>query len=97
MEKTVRIINQSALQTKEYTDEKSGEKKVLNSVAFVLTDGIDTFVAEITGERAVNCPKYDPMYQYRVQCTMSVREWESAKDGALKRATGIRIERINMI
>ena len=59
MEKTVRILDQSALSTRKYTDKKSGQEKVMNAVTFKLTDGIDTFLGEVTGERAVNCPMYD--------------------------------------
>ena len=60
MEKTVRILEQSGLMTHQYLDKKTGEQKVMNSVTLKLTDGIDTFLGEITGERAVNCPKFDP-------------------------------------
>ena len=59
MEKTVRILEQSALSTRKYTDKKSGQEKVMNAVTFKLTDGVDTFLGEVTGERAVNCPIYD--------------------------------------
>ena len=57
MEKTVRILEQSALSTRKYIDKKSGQEKVMNAVTFKLTDGIDTFLGEVTGERAVNCPE----------------------------------------
>ena len=77
METTVRILNQSGLITRQYTDKKTGEQKVINSVMLKLTDGTDSFLGEITGERAVNFPKYDPQYLYRVQCSMVVREWNS--------------------
>ena len=39
MEKTVRILEQSALSTRKYTDKKSGQEKVMNAVTFKLTDG----------------------------------------------------------
>ena len=54
MEKTVRIVNQSQLTSRQYMDRKTGEQKVINSITLKLTDGIDTFLGEITGERAVN-------------------------------------------
>ena len=81
MERIVRILNQSGLQTRQYMDRKTGDQKVINSVVLKLTDGIDTFLGEITGERAVNCPKYDPQYIYKVQCSMVVREWNSQQTG----------------
>ena len=97
MEKIVRIMSQSGLTTRQYLDKKTGEQKVMNSVALKLTDGIDTFLGEITGERAVNCPKYDPQYIYRVQCSMVVREWNSQQTGEAMQASTIYIDKINMM
>lgn len=96
MEKTVRIVEQSELLQRKYTDKNTGEEKVINCVQFKLTDGIDTFIGEITGERAVNCPKYDKNYFYQVQCTMVVRGWSSQQTGEQKQATTIYIERISV-
>ena len=79
MEATVRILNQSGLMTRQYLDKKTGEQKIINSVTLKLSDGLNTFLGEITGERAVNCPKYDPNYLYKVQCSMVVREWNSQR------------------
>ena len=67
MEATVRILNQSGLMTRQYLDKKTGDQKVINSVTLKLTDGLNTFLGEITGERAVNCPKYDPQYPRSVR------------------------------
>ena len=97
MERIVRILNQSQLVTRQYMDKKTGEQKVINSVILKLTDGIDTFLGEITGERAVNCPKYDPQYIYSVQCSMVVREWNSQQTGEAMQATTIYVDKINMV
>ena len=97
MERIVRILSQSPLATRQYMDRKTGEQKVMNSVTLKLTDGIDTFLGEITGERAVNCPKYDPQYVYRVQCSMTVREWNSQQTGEAMQATTIYVDKINMM
>jgi hypothetical protein len=97
MEATVRILNQSGLMTRQYLDKKTGDQKVINSVTLKLTDGLNTFLGEITGERAVNCPKYDPQYLYKVQCSMVVREWNSQQTGEAMQATTIYIDRINMM
>ena len=97
MEKTVRILEQSALSTRKYTDKKSGQEKVMNAVTFKLTDGIDTFLGEVTGERAVTCPQYDKNYLYRVQCSMVVRNWTSEKTGESMQATTIYIDKISMV
>ena len=97
MERTVRIINQSNLATRHYTDKRTGEQKVVNSVTLKLTDGIDTFLGEITGERAVNCQRLDPTRLYRVQCSMVVRDWTSQQTGEQMQATTIYLDKINMI
>ena len=96
MESLVRILNQSALTQRQYQDKKTGEQKVMNTVTLKLTNGTDTFIGEITGERAVNCPRFDQQYFYRVQCTMMVREWTS-QSGETMQATTIYIDRINAI
>ena len=97
MERIVRILNQSPLATRQYMDRKTGEQRVINSVTLKLTDGIDTFLGEITGERAVNCPKYDPQYIYKVQCSMVVRDWMSQQTGEQMQATTIYVDKINMM
>ena len=97
MEATVRILNQSGLITRQYLDKKTGDQKVINSVTLKLTDGLNTFLGEITGERAVNCPKYDPQYLYKVQCSMVVREWNSQQTGEAMQATTIYVDKINMV
>jgi hypothetical protein len=97
MEATVRILNQSGLMTRQYLDKKTGDQKVINSVTLKLTDGLNTFLGEITGERAVNCPKYDPQYLYKVQCSMVVREWNSQQTGEAMQATTIYVDKINLI
>ena len=86
MEKTVRIVNQSQLTSRQYMDRKTGE----------LTDGIDTFLGEITGERAVNCPQFDPTRLYKVQCSMVVREWNSQQTGEAMQATTIYVDKISL-
>ena len=97
MEATVRILNQSPLMTRQYMDKKTGEQKVINSVTLKLTDGLNTFLGEITGERAVNCPKFDPQYLYEVQCSMVVREWNSQQTGEAMQATTIYVDKIGMV
>ena len=96
MEKTVRIVNQSQLTSRQYMDRKTGEQKVINSITLKLSDGIDTFLGEITGERAVNCPKFDIQRKYRVQCSMVVREWNSQQTGEAMQATTIYIDKISL-
>lgn len=96
MESIVHVISQSQLTTRQYQDKKTGEQKVMNAVTLKLSNGIDTFLGEITGERAVNCPKFDPQYFYRVQCSMVVREWNSSQTGEPMQATTIYIDKIHL-
>ncbi len=96
MEATVRVVNQSGLMTRQYTDKKTGGQKVVNFVTLKLSNGIDTFLGEITGERAVNCPKFDLQRQYKVQCSMVVREWNSQQTGEAMQATTIYIDKIGL-
>ena len=72
------------------------EQKVINSVMLKLSDGTDSFLGEITGERAVNCPRFDPQYQYKVQCSMVVREWNSQQTGEAMQATTIYVDKIGL-
>lgn len=97
MERIVRILNQGSLTTRQYMDRKTGDQKVINSVILKLTDGIDTFLGEITGERAVSCPKYDLQRLYSVQCSMVVREWNSQQTGEAMQATTIYVDKINIM
>lgn len=97
MESTVRIISQSDLTSRQYTDRRTGEPKTTNYVTLKLSDGVDTFVGEITGERAASCPKYDPQRLYRVQCSMVVREWNARDTGEPMQATTIYIDKISMM
>ena len=97
MEKTVRIMDQSVLKTKKVTDKKTGEEKEIKVVTFKLSDGIDTFLGEITGKRAESCPKFDPTRLYRAQCSMVVREWNSQQTGEAMQATTIYVDKINLV
>ena len=96
MEKIVRIITQSALVSRQYTDRKSGTEKVMNAVTLQMTDGVDQFIGEVTGERAVNLPVLDRNQLYHVQCTMMVREWMN-QQGEMQKATNIYVDRIAAI
>ena len=94
MERIVRIVQQSPLATRQYMDRKTGDQKVINTITLKMTDGNDTFLGEITGERAVNCPQYDPTRLYQVQCSMVVREWNSQQTGESMQATTIYVDKI---
>ena len=97
MEALVRIIQQNPLTTRQYQDKKTGEQKVMNAVTLKLSDGNDTFIGEITGERAVSFPQLNTNYFYKVQCSMVVREWNSQSTGEAMQATTIYIDKINPV
>jgi len=96
MEKRVKILEQSELTVRQYTDKKTKEVKAISTVTFRMTDGLDTFVAEMNGERAVNCPRFDLNCEYNVQCSMMAREWKT-QEGNRVQSTTIYVDRINAI
>ena len=49
MEKLVRIKSQGALQQRNWT-KQNGENVVISSVELTMTDGIDTFIGELTDQ-----------------------------------------------
>lgn len=95
MEKIVRVKAQMPLKTRNWTSQ-SGQTVVINSVELVLTDGIDTFVAEATDQLALTLAQ-QPLssdYIYHAQCRCDVREWESQTTHEKMRSNGIRLLRI---
>ena len=54
MEKLVTIIDQFPLASRPYTAQ-DGTQKVFNSRGFILSDGIDEFYAEMTGDSGTRC------------------------------------------
>lgn len=80
MEKIITI--QKALPTTEraYTD-KNGQPQVFTSRGFVLSDGIDTFYAEMQGDLArVNAhTAYDTGTTYSVQLQLSLRTYTDSQ------------------
>ena len=92
MEKLVMIREQLPLQERNYTD-RNGQPQVFASVGFVLTDGTDTFYAELTGDRARACQTLDKTTFHSVQCEMGCREFTD-RDGIVRHSTEIRILKI---
>lgn len=66
MEKLVTILEQYPLASRPYTA-KDGTPLVFNSRGFLLSDGIDEFYAEMTGDAALSCPDYDPGQLHAMQ------------------------------
>ncbi len=98
MEKQVRIISQGALNQRNWTSPK-GENVVISSVELVMTDGIDTFVAEVNDQKAIaiNQEPLDQDAFYGVQIKMSVREWKNEQTQQMNHATNIRVINLTKI
>ncbi len=98
MEKLVRVISQGALQQRNWTSPK-GENVVISSVELVLTDGIDTFVGEVTDQKAIaiNNEPLSKEHLYGVQMKLTAREWKSEQTQQLVRATSVKILHIAKI
>ena len=75
MEKTVLIVEQLPLQERSYND-RNGQPQVFASRGFVLTDGIDTFHAQATGNLAQALQPLDPNVLHMVQCHISHRTFD---------------------
>ena len=80
MEKLVRIKSQGALQQRNWTKQNG-------------TDGIDTFVGEVTDQQAIaiNQQPLDQDRMYGVRCKLDVREWKSQQSGETQHANSIKI------
>ena len=91
MEKSVQIIQQGALVERPYQD-RNGQQQVFASMGWTLTDGIDTFYAEMQGDlaRSYRDVHPDPSLLHRVQTQMSIREFKD-KDGNSRFSNEIRI------
>ena len=93
MEKFVRIISQSACTQRQYTD-KGGQPTVFNFVDFILTDGIDTFFAQATGNLAMALQPLAQDELHHVQCHISHRTFQR-QDGTTGHENPIYIDRIS--
>ena len=92
MEKLVRIKSQGALQQRNWT-KQNGENVVISSVELTMTDGIDTFVGEVTDQQAIAISKQplDLDKMYGVRCKLDVREWKSQQSGEIQHANSIKV------
>ena len=69
------IIDQHPLVSRPYTAQ-DGTQKVFNSRGFILSDGIDEFYAEMTGDMAVAAGEYDTGVWHKVQGYMRQRSFQ---------------------
>ena len=66
MEKLVTILEQRPVVARNYTAQ-DGTQKTFYSKGFILTDGIDEFYAEMTGDMARDTQPYDTSLLHKVQ------------------------------
>ena len=94
MEKIVMIQQQLPLQERSYTD-RNGQQQMFASRGFVLSDGIDTFYGEMTGEyaRSQAAVQYDTKTFHTVQAQIATREYRD-KDGNTRYQSEIRITKL---
>lgn len=75
MEKLVSIIQQREHTARQYTA-ADGTPKVFHAKGFILSDGIDEFYAEMTGEMARDCQPLDEHVLHRMQGYMRQRSFK---------------------
>lgn len=94
MEKLVSVLQQFPLQERQYLD-REGQNQVFASRGFVLSTGIDTFYAEMTGDyaRSQAAVQFDPAVMHMAQMQTSVREYKD-KEGNTRYSNEIRITKL---
>ena len=74
METFVTIIEQRPLQSRNFQDNQ-GQNRTFHSRGFVLSNGIDEFYAEMTGEQALQCGEFDRALLHRFQGVVRQRRF----------------------
>ena len=92
MEKLVTSLEQGAHSQRTY-DGKDGQPTVFHFMDFVLSDGIDTFHAQATGNLAQALQPLDKNSLHKVQCHISHRTFDR-QDGSVGHENVIYIDRI---
>lgn len=82
MEKIVRIVEQKAHTARQYKAQ-DGTQKTFHSMGFILSDGIDEFYAEMTGDMARDCQPYDTNVLHVMQGCIKQRPFTD-KNGATR-------------
>lgn len=74
MEQFVTIIEQRALASRAYTDNQ-GQQRIFYTRGFILSNGIDEFYAEMTGDTATQCTSYYTATLHRMQGSIRQRRF----------------------
>lgn len=80
MEKLVTVLKAFPFEERPYQD-KNGNPQVFASRKFILSDGIDSFVAEMQGDlaRANKDMQYDLSQAHSAQLQITVHPWKDAQ------------------
>ena len=91
MEKQVKILQHFPMAERQYTD-RNGQAACFTSKGFKLSDGVDSFYAEMTGDMAKRCQNvtYEQGKMYCAQMQISCREFTD-RDGVVRYSNEIRI------
>ena len=93
MEKLVTIIEQRPVVARNYTAQ-DGTQKTFYSKGFILTDGIDEFYVEMTGDMARDSQPYDVALLHMMQGYIKQRSFTD-KNGQTRFENQIIITRMN--
>ena len=93
MEKLVTIIEQRPVVARNYTAQ-DGTQKTFYSKGFILTDGIDEFYAEMTGDMARDVQPYDTTLVHMMLGYINQRSFTD-KNGQTRFENQIIITRMN--
>ena len=93
MEKLVTIIEQRPVAARSYTAQ-DGTQKTFYSKGFILSDGIDEFYAEMTGDMARDAQPLDTTLVHRMQGYIKQRSFND-KNGQQRFENQIFITRIS--
>lgn len=87
----VMVLSQLPLQEHQYQD-RSGQMQIFASRGFILSDGINSFYAEMQGDyaRSQAQTQFDPGVWHAAQTQCSVREYRD-KDGNVRYSNEVRI------
>ena len=92
MEKLVRIVEQKAHVARNYTAQ-DGSQKTFHSMGFILTDGLDEFYAEMTGDMARDCQPYNKDIAHVMQGYIKQRSFQD-KNGNTRYENQIHITKM---
>ena len=96
MELTVRIVNQGALEEREYTNQQTGQKEKFAAMPFVLQHGGETIYAEMIQEQARKQAVLDPNYYYVANLSVQARPWTD-QQGRQRYETRVVLNRISVL